>query len=488
MDENNVSSGEIKQKSVKGVVVLTFRTFFLQALTLASQLFLFAYLGAEEFGVFAMVLAVVNFLTYFSDIGLAAALIQKKDTPSLSDYRTTFTVQQVLVLSLVGIAFMLRDQIQSYYRLDQSGMHLLYALLISFILSSLKSIPSVILERKLEFTKLILPQIIEQVVYNVGLVALAFYGFGIYSFVYTVLLRSIIGLVLMYIIQPWKIGFDLSIPSIKDLFKFGLPYQLNTFLATVKDDGVIIFLGGVLGAGQIGILTFAQKIARYPLTFFMDSVTKVTFPAFSRLQSDMLEIKKSLEKSIFFICLLVFPSLAGLVFLMPYIISYVPRYAKWEPALVPLFYISISYALAAATTQLTNFLNATGRIKITFYLMVMWTVFTWVSVPYLARQQGVNGAALGYAIVGMSSLVVFYIVKKYVDFSIFNSILKPLLGTFVMIVSLFLSKFFVEKYIDLRIFIYMLVGFGSYVVSMASIIGMSLLEDVKRSIKTITEK
>jgi O-antigen/teichoic acid export membrane protein len=63
--------------------------------------FLFAYLGRYEFGVFAIVSAIINFLVYFSDIGLAAALIQKKERPTETDLRTTFLVQQILVLAII---------------------------------------------------------------------------------------------------------------------------------------------------------------------------------------------------------------------------------------------------------------------------------------------------------------------------------------------------------------------------------------------------
>src|SRR3990167_11541414 len=130
----------VKSRAVKGVVVLTGRTFLLQAIALISQLFLFAYLGGYEFGVFAIVSAIINFLVYFSDIGLAAALIQKKETPTETDLRTTFFVQQVLILIVIGIAIALTPFFVQRYSLTQDGQILLYALSVSLLFSSLKSI------------------------------------------------------------------------------------------------------------------------------------------------------------------------------------------------------------------------------------------------------------------------------------------------------------------------------------------------------------
>jgi len=482
-----ISLETVKERSVRGVVVLTGRTFLLQVISLVAQLFLFAYLGKYEFGVFAIVSAIINFLVYFSDIGLAAALIQKKDKPTDIDLKTTFLVQQTLVLAIIGIVIILTPFFTQKYSLDHNGQILLYALAASLLFSSLKSIPSVLLERKLEFVKLAFPQILEQVVYNVILVFFAMKGFGLKSFTFAVLARGIVGLVTIYILQPWKPGIAFSRKTLSGLFKFGIPYQVNTFLATFKDDGMTLVLGSILGPIGVGILSFAQKIARFPLTFFMDTVTRVTFPAFSRMQDAKADLEKSVTRSIYFICLLVFPSLAGISILAPILVRVIPRYNQWIPALVPIVFVSINFIFAAATTQLTNLLNAIGKIKITFYLMIMWTALTWAFVPILAIKFNVIGASIGYSLVGASSIVAIFIAKKYVNFSITDSMIKPLVGSIVMGVLLIIMRRFLPVTLTSM---EELVAAGAviYIVSMISMVGLSLIEDAKRSFKTIFAK
>lgn len=485
--EQEINVETVKERSVRGIVILTGRTFLLQIISLVAQLLLFAYLGSFEFGVFAIVSAIINFLTYFSDIGLAAALIQKKDKPSDTDLKTTFTVQQFLIFVLIGVVLLLTPYFVTKYSLDMSGKYLLYALLFSLFLSSLKSIPSVLLERKLEFVKLVFPQILETVFYNVVLVVLAMNGFGLTSFSIAVVVRGIIGLITIYYLEPWKIGFAFSRETLKDLFKFGIPYQVNTFLATLKDDGLTVVLGGILGPAGVGVLSFAQKIARLPLTFFMDTVTRVTFPAFSRLQNEKEHLERSVTRSIFFICFLVFPSLVGITILSPLLIKVVPRYSHWEPALIPIVFISINFAFAGATTQLTNLLNAIGKIKITFYLMIMWTVLTWVFVPFLSIKFGVIGTSIGYSLVGASSIVAIILSKKYVNYSITNSMIKPLIGSVIMGVVLVV----VRKFLDVSFNSMIILGVTGAVVYFSSMLGMtglSLVEDIKKSVRTLQNK
>lgn len=479
-----ISMETVKERSVRGVVVLTGRTFLLQIIGLVAQLFLFAYLGKYEFGVFAIVSAIMNFLVYFSDIGLAAALIQKKDKPTDSDLKTTFFVQQLLVLSIITVVVLLTPFFIQKYSLNRDGQMLLYALAVSLLFSSLKSIPSVLLERKLEFVKLVFPQILEQVVYNTILVLLAMKGFGLMSFSYAVISRGVVGVIAIYILQPWTPGIAFSRKTLSGLFKFGVPYQINTFLATLKDDGMTLVLGGILGPAGVGILSFAQKIARLPLTFFMDTVTRVTFPAFSRMQDARADLERSVTRSIFFICLLVFPSLAGISILAPILVRIIPRYNQWTPALVPIIFISINFIFAAATTQLTNLLNAIGKIKITFYLMIMWTALTWALIPILAIKFSVIGAAIGYSLVGASSVVAIFIAKRYVNFSITDSMVKPAIGAAVMGAALLILRRFLPVNV-VSIEILSAIGIVIYTASMISMMGLSLIEDAKRSFKTI---
>lgn len=430
----------LNSKVKKGVAVLTVRTIFLQAVSFFANAILTVFLLPVDYGVFFLVSAVVNLLAYFSDIGFAASLIQKKEKPNREELQTVFTAQQILVLGLIILVFVSTPLIKSFYNFSMPAVYLLWALLISLCLSSLKTIPSVLLERNLEFNKLVIPQIVETIVFNVTVVILAWKGFGVSSFTIGVIFRGIIGLITMYIVSPWMPGFLLSIKSLKSILKFGVPYQANSLLAMVKDDGITIFLGSILGVSGIGLLGWAQKWAYSPLRFFMDQVIKVTFPAFSRLQDNKIELSKAVTKSIMFICFLVFPSLIMLIALAPILVGIIPKYSKWSPALFALFLLAFNCALASITTPLTNTLNAIGKISLTFKLMIMWTSLTWIFVPALAILYGLNGAAAGLSIVGLSSFIALYLVSKYVSIDYLQSVGKPLLSSLAMGVCVFLVK------------------------------------------------
>jgi PST family polysaccharide transporter len=418
----------VKQKSAKGIFVLAGRTFLLQSVAFFSTILLTIFLSPSVFGIFYIVSAVISFLSYFSDIGLAAALIQKKEALTDEDLATTFTIQQILVLTLTCILLGIAPIIGSFYGLDTSGVWLLRALAISFFLSSLKTIPSVLLERKLGFEKLVIPQIIETVSFYGIALLLAIKGWGLASFTYAVLVRAFLGLIAIYSIQPWKVRLSLSRATAKRLLTFGLPFQANSVLALLKDDLMTLFLGKILPFAQVGYIGWAKKWAEVPLRLIMDSVIRVTFPTFARLQHSKELLGHAIEKAMFGLALCIFPISVGLLFFVQPLVSLYPRYSKWEPALFSFTLFVGSSLFASFSTPLVNVLNAIGKVKVTLSLMVFWTVATWVLTVTFIRIFGFNGVALAILTLSTSIILVVFLVKKSVSFSFLSSIRYPLLG------------------------------------------------------------
>lgn len=448
---NSLDIEAVKRRSVSGIVALISRTFVIQIISFIATLALTIFLDPAIYGVFYLVSSVVNFLTYFSDIGLAAALIQKKEKIEKEDLATTFTLQQSLVILLLLILFVLRKNIVSFYHLDRAGEYLLYAMAISFFLSSLKTIPTILLERQIQFNKLIIPQIAETLIFNLVAVFFAWKGFGVNAFSFAVLARGLTGLTLIYLIAPWRPSLGISKKSLSRLLRFGLPYQANTFLALFKDDGMTLILTKIIGTTGLGYIGWASRWANLPLRTFMDNVSKVAFPAFSRLQQHPDKLAKAVESSLKYLCLLVFPILVGMGFMADPVIHIIPRYTKWLPAVFALYLYLYNAAWACISSSLTNALNAVGRIKTTFKLMIMWTGMTWIFMPILAYKYQFNGVAIATALIGTSSVITIIAAKKYIKFSLIKSIKTPLIACLSIAAYLAVATSFVTSLVNLII-------------------------------------
>lgn len=444
----------VARKSIRGIFALISRTFIIQFLSILAFFIISAQLDPSIFGIYIIAQSIIVFFNYFQDVGLAASLIQKKEEPTLSEYRSVFTTQQAIVLLFVIPSLVFAEPITAFYNLDRDGMYLFMALVISFLLTSLRTIPSVMLERKLDFGKLVIPQIGENLVFNISLIVLVLLNFQIASFTIAVLLRSITGVILTYIIMPWSIGLSFSVKDMKQLFSFGIPFQTNNILALVKDDLLIVYIGKILAFSQVGYVGFAQKLAFYPLRLVMDNVIRITFPSYSRLQHDQTAMKIAIEKSLFLVSFFIFPTAFGIMLLSGLFLELIPRYQKWEPAVLSILFFAGNTIFSSISTPLTNFLNAIGKVKITLLFMLFWTAATWGFTLLFIDMFGYNGVAMASFAVSISSLGVIIVTRRYVAFSFIKSVFRQFIAASVMAVFLYVTRSYISSVLSLSVLIF----------------------------------
>lgn len=427
-----VNQQDLKQKAVRGVIGYSLRTLVLYAIAIGATALLGAYLSPADFGIYYIVTAVIGVFTFISDIGLAATLVQKKVTPTTQELRTTFTVQQGLALVIFGLVWFLTPIWKQMAGINQEGLWLLYALAFSFVLASLKTIPSILLERNLEFNTLVIPQLVEQIAFYVLAVILARAHYGVTSFTIAVIVRSIAGVGTIYALKRWPIGFYLSIKTLKSLIPYGAKFQLNDFLARLKDDLFIVVLAKFLSPSEMGYVGWAKRWSMFPYQMSVNSVVAVTFPTFSRLQDDPHKLGRAIEKTIFFISLGLFPVLIGMSLMAKPITVLIPTYQKWQPALPLLTLFAFNVAWAAVSTPLTNTLNAIGKISLSLKLMIMWTIMTWTITPLLVWRLGYLGVAWASALIGLSSILTVYLTQNLVKFHFWEQLWRQIIASLVM--------------------------------------------------------
>ncbi|MBU4017061.1 polysaccharide biosynthesis C-terminal domain-containing protein, partial [Patescibacteria group bacterium] len=202
---------------------------------------------------------------------------------------------------------------------------------------------------------------------------------------------------------------------------------------------------------------FAQRLAFYTYRYTVDSVTKVSFSALSRLQHDKDHLRLAIEKSLFFISFIMFPTLFTLMFVANPLIQYFPKWqGKWELAIPSLIFFLLNALVSSFSGILINVLDATGRVKTTLKMMILWTAMTWILTPLLIYFFGFNGVAMASFINIIPIIfITMRIVKKIVDFSFFKIIFKPALATGILSVYLIftVNKIFIGSLLSLIIVI-----------------------------------
>lgn len=475
--EKALSLDEIKKRVKSSFISLTARQILLRAIGFVSiNLVLAKLLPVETIGIFNIATSIITFFAFFSDVGLGASLIQKKSKVEAVDIKTTFTIQLFLVgiLSLVILAA--APAFGGFYKLDEAGVWLVRALGLSFFLSSLKVVPAVLLERELNFKPLVLVEIAETLVFNFLLIILVVFGFGLWAFSFAALVRGAVGVALIYILYPVRLGFGIDKSAAQGLLSFGLPYQINSILALIKDRLVPLVVARMVGPVGIGYITWSQALAFLPLEV-MSVVIRITFPAFSRLQHDKKTLTLAIEKSLFLTSLTVYPLLFGIGAILPSLVEFVVS-SKWQSA-VPSFYLFAASAFwAVISTTFTNVLNAVGEIKTTLKLMVFWTVATWLLTPLLVFVYGFTGVGIASFVISFTSLLTIILTKRILqDIRVISNIALPLVGSLVMVAVVYpLSRLFVHDYLTL--FVSILIGALVYLLFLLLFAKNRLLEEL----------
>lgn len=470
----------IKKNSIISLLSLFFHSGYAAVLGLIANLILTIVLSPKIYGIYVLTLAIIPFLNFFSDIGLAAALVQKKDV-SDDDIRTTFTIQQLLVITVLAIAFVLTPFIRDFYDLPSEATHLYWAVLFAFFLSSLKTIPSIKLEKSIQFQKIVLVQIVESTIFYVTVSVLALMGFGLQTFTIAVIIRSLTGTLLMYYLSFWFPQIGISRVSLKTLLSFGVPFQTNVFLALIKDDLILFYLGKVVGLEGLAYIGWAKRWAESPIRIIMDNVSRILFPIFAKIQTEKERISQLIEKVLRYQTLILAPTFVGMALLLDEAVELIPKYSKWEPA-IPLFYIIILSAFFSSySTPFTNLFNAVGKVKTTFKFMLYWTVMSWVSIPLFTHFFGLYGFPISLVLLSLTFIVIVPIARRIVDFKFVPQIIPPIVSSLIMGVAVYFTSYFGVSWLHIGVSI--VTGIITYTAALYFLFKINVVTEIKSFLK-----
>lgn len=433
--EENLNLKTLSQKAIRGAFSLTVRRITLSGINFITlSIVLAKILPVSTLGVYFIANSILDFFNYFADIGLAPSLIRKSKIER-DDLKTTFLIQEVLAVVIALLVWFLAPVFVNLFQLDNVAIWLIRAMGVAFFLTTLKVIPSILLERQLNFGKLAWVDVAEAIVFNGTLVVLSFSGYGLTAFIWAASLRSIVGAVTIYLISPWAVSIGFSKSAAKELINFGVPFQLNSLLSLLKDRLVPLVVAGIVGSTGVGFIGQGQKIAFQPLEI-MNIISRVMFPTFSRLQHDRESLKVALEKSLFVTAVLFYPILFGILAIAPSLVHFLGD-AKWGPALPLIYLFSVTAFWAALSSLVTNFLNAIGKVTTTLKLMVMWTVLEWILAPILTYKLGFIGMGITSAVISFTSIIPLLLAKKIIGVEFLTNIWQPLIASIAMSASVY---------------------------------------------------
>jgi O-antigen/teichoic acid export membrane protein len=171
----------LRQQFIKGIIWSAIQNWGTQGISFLVFLLLARLLKPEAFGLVSLAEVFLAFVRIFLDQGFSAAIVQRKELEP-EHLNTAFWINLgiSLLLTLFGIAF--ADTVATFFKQPEL-IPIIRWMSLSFFLSAFSQIQSAILQRKFRFKALATRCLIGAFIGGIVGIAMAFFGYGVWSLV-----------------------------------------------------------------------------------------------------------------------------------------------------------------------------------------------------------------------------------------------------------------------------------------------------------------
>lgn len=302
----------LRKKTLSGLLWTVIDTFVLRGMSFLSTVILARWLGPEEFGILGMIAIFIAIGASIMDSGMSSSLI-RMEAPQERDYSTVFLLNLGLSTVFYLLIFAGAPFIAKFYQQPiLTDLVRVYAL--SFIIGGLSAVQLAILNREMQFQRIMkqnIPGIIVGVV--VGLL-FGHFGYGVWSIVIMHLTTQIIQSFVLWICSDWRPSFVFSKESAKYHFGFGYKLMLSGIMNIVFQNIYNIIIGRFYSLRELGYFERSKAFNDYPVSVLTSVMTKVTYPLLTSIQSEkerISQVYRQIMRLAFFVtCPLMFGAAA----------------------------------------------------------------------------------------------------------------------------------------------------------------------------------
>lgn len=386
----NPVKAQIAHKAARGIV-WNFLTYGLsKAVTLLTLSILAHLLTKSDFGLVAIAMVAINYLAVFKDLGLGAALIQRRgNIEEAAD--TVFTINLVIGLFLTTLIYPAAPFVANYFH-DPQVTPVLRWLGVSFLINAIGSIHMVRLRREMDFRLKLIPDLGNSVVKGVVSVSMAISGFGIWSLVTGQLVGAVASTLLAWRVLPWRPRIHIKRSLAGSLMKYGTSVMGSDSIGVVVENLAAIIVGRFLGMAVLGIYSLAYRLPEMLIISILWVIGDVLFPAFSAIQNRSQDMVRGFLTTIRLMEIIVTPVCLGMIITADPIIR-VLFGDQWLDA-IPILRILAAYAwVYTIGFHVGAVYKAVGRPEILLKLSILTLIISFPALLIGARY-GLTGVAL----------------------------------------------------------------------------------------------
>ena len=333
-------------------------SFALSGLSLISLVVFARYLSAEQFGVAAVALAIVQALTLPVEMLFHDALIQRKEVEP-SHENSAFTVSVIMGCTLSGACWAFGGLFERVMHEPELGSVLQWMSL-SMIGSGFGSVLTAMQRRKLEFRALALRSLGGRAGSALIAITLVVQGAGVWALVVQQVLLVCLGTLTLWLLSEQRPRFGFSWPATRELLRFGWLSTTHQLMNIVVPRMFMVLVGAFLGSKVAGVLSLAFRGLDMLRDLLAVALAQVAMPLYSRLQDDRSALFDAYTRSVRMTTLVTYPIFVGLALCAEEVlivvfgaqwVSAAPYFVVISLLVLPHFFRLYSNALLRATGQ-----------------------------------------------------------------------------------------------------------------------------------------
>lgn len=386
----NSNQSSLTMKVVKGGLWISSIRASYQLLSFIRTLVIARFLSPSDFGLMGVALLSISLLYTLSETGIAAALVQKKE--DIREYiDTAWFIGIIRGIIIFSLLFCTANFFAKFFN-NQQVAPILRVIAFSPLILSFNSPKTAYFQKDFQFNKQFICEFSATIIDVTISIIIAINFRNVWSLVIGYLAGNATRLIVSYIVLPYIPKFRFVTTQVKELFHFGKWIFGNSILSYFNNYGCDAIIGKILGLVDLGFYQMAYRISNIPATETSYMLSRLTFPAYSKIQDDTTRIKIAYLKVLRIITFLSFP-IAGFIFVLGSDFTKLYLGQKWLPVISIMQILSIGGITRSIGATLGPVFLGLGKPEVLTKFMIIQLILLVFFIYQFATKWGLTGIA-----------------------------------------------------------------------------------------------
>lgn len=364
-------------------------------------------LTPADYGLVAMATAYLGLVQMFSEFGLDAAIVQRRNLTD--DQVARLGGVSVLVGTALAVLSVLLSGIVARFFHEPRVERIVIVLAVSFVFSGIDVVPRSLLKRDLQFKRLAWVQASQNITYAGASLSLAALGFGYWSLVLGGLAGAFIRMIAAVASRRHPVAWPRDIQSISDELWFGWHVVVSQFAFYIRKFSDILVVGRILGREALGAYNVGWTQANLPVDRVIPLVSEVVPSVLAKTQDDLPALRRYVRIFTSGLAFLSFPATLGLALVADHFVLLIFG-DQWVATINPLRILAFVAAVRSITPILSQVLIAKDQAK----KNMRFALAAALILPlffYIGSHWGITGVAMGW-LIGQPLIMVTMLLRQ----------------------------------------------------------------------------